>query len=564
MPENHIDRIASGLNEGPPHIGAESEGIATNIQTLEVVHQIAGQQPTQAIKQWIAAQAATHGQDQQNPSEAITPDVPETTVETNPPPLKSPRSAAAAQRLLAVIIDQALQNLTAGEVQLLHGAAWRAPNLTTADASRHVPFWKQIYYESQIERHGDKIGAAAGDHLNLSLPWLAMNGTDEEDISKKMIEMTARMRLIAGALSTAISAASPLYYYANGGQTNPTYSTALTPWESARLGHVWPNRTIMDVSGLYDSDIRFRETLEGYRENGILKTGRDLWIPVRAQSETNYQGQTFAQICEENGIDLEEEGGRQRARNLFMASLEHGPNGQDNPYKDDPVWKAIEAARQAMLLANINAPRNRVEVRILETPPAFEGMTSYKYIKAVHTFLELLFIYLSTNPDCVRNLAYTEGNLTAAKANEQKVLLGGMDARVRWIPDMTTTTPREILQNLLLEMDELIQGLEQNGILRNEDLATIRELAQGALLPPAERIRREVKAWYSKLKLDNRHNPRMLPDDEYAKSLLVRNRNAMPLELAEIEEELSSLPQSDQLYIQHLLNIAKQQPAQTA
>jgi len=355
-----------------------------------------------------------------------------------------------------------------------------------------------------------------------------------------------------------------VYYYANGGKTNPTYTTALTPWESARLGHVWPNRTIMDVSGLYDSDIKFRETLEGYRQNGILKTGRDLWIPVRAQSEANYQGKTFAQVCAENEINLEEEGGRQRARTLFMASLEHGPNEHKNPYKDDPVWKAIEASRQAMLLANINAPRNRVEVRILETPPAFDGMTPYKYIKAVHTFLELLFIYLSTNPDCVRNLAYTEGNLTVAKANEQKVLLGGMDARVRWIPNMTTTTPREILHNLLIEMNGLIEGLEQNGILRNEDLKVIRDLADGALLPPAERIRREVKAWYCKLKLDNRHNPRMLPDDDYARSLLARNRSAMNSELAEIEGELSSLPQKDQPYIRYLLNIAKQKPAQAA
>ena len=117
-----------------------------------------------------------------------------------------------------------------------------------------------------------------------------------------------------------------------------------------------------------------------------------------------------------------------------------------------------------MLQKIIHAPRNRVELRTLETPPAFENQTPYEYIKAIHTFLDLLFIYLSLNPDCTELLEYDSLNLQAAKNNERSTLMNGMDAAIHWIPDrfMKKTTPREILIYLLEEISDLSSGLERD------------------------------------------------------------------------------------------------------
>jgi len=554
MKTNVIDHVAKVINEGSPHIGSETEGIVTDTQTLEVVHTFNGLQSTEAIKRWIREQSIEVYQDgsndQKDVTEAITPDIPETTTECNPQPMRSPVSSTASQRLMAIIVDAALQNME-GDAQLLHGASWRPPNITVLDASNHVPNWKQFYYQYQIGIHGNSIASAAGDHLNLSAPWM---GTDNPlEVSRKMIEMTGRMRLIAGAISIAISAASPLYHSSNGGGKNTRHGTVLTRWGSARLGEVWPGRTIMDVAPLFENRIKFITTLEKFAQRGILLTGKDLWLPARAQAG-KYEGEpSFEDACHSASLDISNKKDRLRVQELLSASFKYGPRDDGNQYTGDPQWQEIEKWRQNMLQKIIHAPRNRVELRTLETPPAFENQTPYEYIKSVHSFLELLFIYLSLNPDCTHLLEYDSLNLQAAKNNERSTLLRGMDAHIHWVPDqfMKKTTPRELLQYLLDEVHNLSVALE-----REEDLELINQLAHGTLLCPAERIRREVGNMYN-INVKKRDHTRILPNDDYPKSLLERNRTSMKNELEQIETDVNRMPAGDKPYIMHLLNVAK-------
>ncbi len=544
--------IRRTLEQGDPHMGSETEGIVVDPKSFEVVHSLGGRQPTQAVRLWLREMGGAEGE---SAARVIVPDVPETTIEANPPPLRSPRSTAAAQRLLSILTDAALQGLGGGEEgpQLLHGAAWRPPRLTDADASQHVGPFKRLYYQFQIGAHGDKVGAAAGDHLNLSAPWLGQPGKSE--MSRKMIEMTGRMRLIAGALSIGLTACSPLYF---GIDREPRYHTAITPWESARLGHVWPGRTIMDVSGLNRDPISFRRTLGRFADTGTLLTGRDVWLIARAQAGAIPQhGPTFEEVCAEIGIDLATKGGFAEARQLLFACFSGGLEG-GGPVQESR-YSRLEEWRQVQLGQVIRAPRNRVEIRTLETPPAFAPdspggsyQTPYEYLKAMHAFLEVLFIYLCENPPFVEDLEYGELELQAAKSNEQAVLHRGLDARVLMISDeMHHMSARDYLRWLLEQMSPLSEGLG-----RSEDLALVHRIARGEELPPAARIRQEVAQRYG-IAADLRHNTRLLPDDEYPRRLLARTRAAMANELDAIEADIATVPALDQPYLNGLLGLVR-------
>ena len=548
MKASRIDSIRQIIEEGPAYIGAETEGLVTDQRSLQIVHRLGGQQPTQAIKAHLAGSPEIN--------DSVTPDVPETTVEANPPPLHSGRSTAAAQRLMAILIDGALQSINAqhgSQCQLLHGAAWRPPHTTTRDASIAAPPFKRSYYRFQINRHLDKVGAAAGDHLNLSAPWFT--GLNDAEVSRKIIEMTARMRLIAGGLSIALTASSPLYFGAGIAHPDPVYGTSITPWESARLGHVWPGRTIMDVSGMYRNPVTFRRTMRRFASDGTLLSGRDVWLIARAQPGPLEPGPSFEDTCDDLGIDLSSPDGEEEASRLLHACFEYGPKNPENPLRSDPRWQRMEAWRQDMLDRIIRAPRNRVEVRTLETPPAFAAdspggdyRTPYGWLRGVHTFLELLFIYLAETPDFVEDLEYGELELQAAKRNEQSILNGGIDARVRWIPNMHLIPARVQLHRLLERIDPLARALD-----RRQALEPIWQVARGEIEPPAERIRQEAAAWYG-IDTKNRHNSRLLPDDSYPRELLRRSQAAMADELSQIQADIPCLPAADQPFLRSLLD----------
>ena len=167
--------------------------------------------------------------------------------------------------------------------------------------------------------------------------------------------------------------------------------------------------------------------------------------------------------------------------------------------------------------------------------------------------LEVLFVWLAENPAQVDELEYGELELQAAKSNEQAVLYGGLNAQIRWIPSgMHAMTAREALLRVLADTAVVAEALG-----RTEDLELVRRAAVGEVAPPAERIRRELGAWYG-IDTESRHNARLLPDDSYPRELLGRTREAMDLELAEIAADVPRMPALDRPNIAALLTSVRQ------
>ncbi len=204
----------------------------------------------------------------------------------------------------------------------------------------------------------------------------------------------------------------------------------------------------------------------------------------------------------------------------------------------------------------IVAPRNRVEMRVGETPPAFENQTPYEYIKALHTFQTLLFIYLSGNPEWIQRLTYNSRELQAAKHNEYTILNQGLDGKTYWPNSRRETTGRAMLKAILNESE--FKNLA-NILGMNEDLEIIRRIAEKSDKPPAERMREEIAKEY---KIDARQSgiDRFLhgeDPDRYPKDILARTRAAMARELKQIESELSSVPSADQPFLTTLVTTIK-------
>lgn len=541
---NDLDRILEAT-QTTPYLGAESEGGVVDPRTFETHHEINGEQPTQAVKTWLLENITAAKARGIEPY--VTPDVPETITEVNPPPLRSPRSTAAAQRLFTILVDsvhQMLEQQTGQQIQLIHGAALRPPNITSADASDHVDPFKQLYYKFQIENHGDKVGAATGDHYNLSAPWKTFES--DEDETDFYVRLAGTMRLMAAAITMGIATSSPLYYAnQNGGA-----GTILTSTNSNRLSRIWPGRTIMDIPGLFSNRAKFTSELEEFLTNRLLLTGRDIWLPTRPQAAPFYGGKSFQEVCIEAGINLNEPQNRDRALQILVESFTQKGKKGDKPNQ-------IKDWRVQMVRDFIHAPRNRVEMRVAETPPAFEDQTPYETIKAVHAFLEIVFIFLSRKPEKLQHLTYSPTELQAAKHNEYTVLNQGLDAKIYSPHNFRETTGRELLANIMAEPEfqELVKLLD-----RSEDLILIQRIARGdpLTLPPAERMRKEIAEEYG---IDARQSgiDRFLHDnngndpDRYPKAILARTRAAMGKELKQIESDIPAVPTADQEFLNTLL-----------
>ncbi len=551
METRRLDTIAREIEAGEPRLGAETECIVVDGETFEVQHGLNGQQPVAACKKRIKAALRESRALRDEPDRVlsyIVPDVTALTIEANPPPLAHPRSTAAAQRLMAIMIDRAIQTLSKQNGRLLHtlhGAALRPSKVTPADISQDAPFDRAAYYQYQIGRNGDKVADAMGDHYNLSAPWLK-NHISERDYSGKMVEMAGLMRLLGSPLDMGLTACSPFYYAANGSSDKPREGTVLTPYESARLFLVWRGRTDMDVSTLWSSLGDFEDTMSGWARDGTLSSSRAIWLPVRAQAAP-VQTKSFGDLhlAESDAI-----------RDRLLASFTYGPESPENPFQGDALWQRIEQWRQEHLMALIHAPKNRVEVRVGETPFAFNEtdsqarLTPYTYIKALHTFYELLFIWLSERPRFINGLKYDEQNLSRCKQNEEAVLMRGLDANIRWMPGRSELSARQALKIVLSELKELAHAFG-----RLEDFALLEAIANNQTMTPVERVRSEVHEHYRLP--SQRTASRFLPNDSYPQMLLERTRQGMDLEIEEIEKDLGGLPPQDQSYIRYLLDLVK-------
>lgn len=531
----------------PAYLGNETEGMACDTTTLEFIHKIGEKDPVQAIKQWLTKNA---GDDAGLIVPEICPDVTTVTVEANPGPSHSPKASAADIRLASIMLDAACQGLSNEHninLQLLNGAALRPPNVTRSDVSIDAPTEKQAYYGRQVERYGDAIAEAAGDHRNISPAWI--EGLNPQILDRILFRLTAMKRLIATAPKMALGA-SPLHYASNGGNADAVFGTALTSFTSTRLGSIWPGRTAMDVSGMWASPESYRKTMHRFAQDGTLLFGRDVWLLNRAQPGKIAGGKSFQEACIELGLDLKKPNDIERAKSLILTSFDHGPQGIGNPLQEDPEWKSIEAWRQDLLKRIINVERSHEEDRSGECPPAFNEYTPYEFNKMMDTFNELLSILLTEEPDFTRDLSYDENTLQLAKQNEINVLKGDLDTQITWIPTRKSASVRQVLKKLVDEITPLAQALG-----RNEDLELMRRIIEGDVLPPAALIRKEVAEHYGMNLL--RQTYRTLPDDSYPQKMMARTRTLMEHELTQITSDITSMHTADQPHIRRRVELAR-------
>lgn len=549
MESRRIDYIVRAVQEAQPRLGPETEQTVVD-DDLALVHRIDGQLPTNAVVSFLRTR---FGDEANRVLEVITPDVTALTIEGNPLPLSSPRSTAAVQRLVSIIIDQAVRLMGEKEgrnLHTLHGAAWRPSNVTEDDISSDIPFQKATYYGFQAERNGDKVADAMGDHFNMSLPWKRDNMSTRE-YTAEMVEMAGMFRLIGSPLSIGLGVSSPLYYSSH----SDDHASVLTPYDSARLYLVWRGRTDMDVSSLWANIDSNEATMRAWAKDGTLSSSRAIWLPVRAQP-INGQSCSFVDFVSHGlRMNIGNPYVMAKLRDCLRASYKYGPNSQENPFKGDPLWKQIEEWRQKDLEAVISAPKNRVENRVGETPFLFPSvsdadvMTPYRYLKAFHTFQELLFIWLSESPDIMDGVSYTEQNLVRTRMNEEAVLLGGLGARIRWLPSNSEMPGTNALRIVLNELSDLASALD-----RKEDLKVIWDIVSGIIRTPALRLREEVSSRYGFS--EDRTASRFLPDNNFQIELLERSRSGMRKEIDEIKTDLPTLPSQDQATITYFLNIA--------
>lgn len=549
METNRIDYIVRALEDSTPRLGPETEQTVAD-GGLNVVHEIDGQLPTNAVVNFLNKR---FGAEAMRIVEVITPDVTALTIEGNPLPLSHPRSTAAVQRLISIIIDQAVRLMGDDEgrnLHTLHGAAWRPSEVRDTDISPDVAFQKRAYYAYQAGRNGDRVADAMGDHFNMSLPWKRDHMSTRE-YTAEMVEMAGLFRMVGSPLSIGLGVCSPLYYSSHEGG----HASVLTPYDSARLHLVWRGRTDMDVSSLWANIDSNQATMRGWARDGTLSSSRAIWLPVRAQP-ANGKSQSFESFVKDDlGLDINDPAIARNLRTCLQASYKYGPYSHENPLKDDPIWQQVEAWRQRDLEAVISAPKNRVENRVGESPFLFgpgrdsDLMTPYTYLKAFQTFQELLFIWLSESPTIMDGVRYNEQNLVRTRMNEEAVLTGGLGARIRWLPSNTEMSGTKALGIVLGELDELASALGRTG-----DLRIIREIAEGRMTTPAVRLREEVAERYG-ISAD-RTASRFLPDNEFQGELLDRTRAGMKIEIQEIERDLPSLPAADREVISHFLQFA--------
>ncbi len=537
--------IIKNATEGKSYMGTELEfGVCDAANNFNPVRSVKfndkDYQPSDALKAFLLSLK------EDEISGGIAREVSKNMVEINHKPSENPRAVAAKERLTAIIANYFYEQLGKADGRklcMVYGAPWRPPQIGIHDVPDDAPAFQRSYYAFQIGQNGDSLGAT-GVHFNISSPWVT--GSDD-DRSDKMIRDAGRFRLVGGAIASALTASSPLSYLSTG-RNGDSYTSALTQFNSARIGQFWAGRTIMDSSGLYSGLDGFRTTMRSFAENGILYSGRDLWLPVRPQPDFK-EDIKFDEFCSENGVDVTTQEGFEKASALLISLF----NKEHDPYSpNEKLRSRMEKWRQELLEKLIMAPRHRVEIRTPESPYSFEDTTSYEYIKSVYAFLELLFMYISTEPEELSSLGYRELELNAAKHNEQRLNRGNLDTNIYYVPSMHLAPAREILIHLLDEIRPIA------GVMgRTEDIQLIRDIAEGVAFTPAERVRREVAAKYDFILDKTYDGSHTLPDTEYQLELIDRSKASMTKEIAQIEADLPSFPDNDRPVIQRLISLAK-------
>jgi succinyl-diaminopimelate desuccinylase len=326
---------------------------------------------------------------------------------------------------------------------------------------------RRRYLNHCVELYGERL-ATAGIHTNHSFPEALLSWdffhlplserrgrTIENHRTEAVIRATRLLRPYC-PLFIAISAASPLTWEEVDGVPRPV----LTGVDSQRL-LVFPNPSTLDVPGLYAShDDYLRISYELVRRG--VRFGANNWTPVRARSDVDPVRRNILATSEQL---------RELYRRGIYGSGEHG--------------SLAEAERELIienLCARVDLPMNRVEVRTDEGGDSFELSVAKILLK------ELLMLRFYADAEIGADYAYDDDDIDIARRDELAAARDGLDAGVRRPFGRDTVVLRELLAEVLRELDPLAEGLDVR-----RQLEPLRAMAGGEPNPACE-IRRWIEA----------------------------------------------------------------------
>ncbi|MEE4272391.1 MAG: M20/M25/M40 family metallo-hydrolase [Thermoanaerobaculales bacterium] len=386
---------------------------------------------------------------------------------TTGPHFSAVATAAEGRLLEAVLLN------TLSEIELSHGEGFSAlhgviPTSFQVNADCVPGGWnlaRRRYLEHCVELFGARL-ATAGIHTNHSFPEALLSWdyfhlplserrrqTLEAYRNHALIRATRLLRPYC-PLFIAVSAASPLTWEIVDGEPR----TVLTDCDSQRL-LAFPNPAELDVGGLYTSHDDYLRISYDLVRRGV-RFGANNWTPVRARSDVEPVRRNIHATSDQL---------RELYRRGIYASGEHG--SLEEAERDLIVEK---------LCARVDLPMTRVEVR------TDEGGDSFELSVAKILFKELLMLRIYADDDFGAGYRYGDPDIATVRADEVGAAVAGLDADVTRPFGADHLSVRELLGEVLDELDPLAEGLGCRG-----HLEPLREMAGGGPNPAGE-----LRSWF--------------------------------------------------------------------
>jgi len=377
-------------------------------------------------------------------------------------------TAAEGRLLEAVLLN------TLAELELTHGDRFtplhgNIPRPIEVSADCIPGGWnlaRRRYLERCVELFGARL-ATAGIHTNhsfpeallswdfLHLPLAERRGRSLEDYRNQAVIRATRLLRPYCPVFIAVSAASPFGWE----RVNGDARTVMTDVDSQRL-HAFPNPEELDVAGLYASHRDYLRISYDLVRRGV-RFGANNWTPVRARSDVDPVRRNILATSDQL---------RELYRRGIYASGEHG--GLEQAERDLIVEN---------LCARVDLPMNRVEVRTDEGGDSFDLSVAKVLLK------ELLMLRIYGEPELGAGYAYDAADVANARRDELAAARDGLDAVVARPFGGGTASVRELLGELLGELEPLADGLGCS-----EWLEPFREMAGGGPNPASA-----LRAWLS-------------------------------------------------------------------
>jgi succinyl-diaminopimelate desuccinylase len=375
-------------------------------------------------------------------------------------PCFSARSTAAQGRLLEGVLFDVLAEISqmyGSSFVALHGNVPTRIDVTADDIPRGWNLARQRYLRRCVELFGSCL-ATAGIHTNHSFPEALLSwdffhlplgereGRTLVDYRNDAVIRATRLLRPLCPVFIAVSAASPFAWE----EVDGSPQSVLTDTDAQRL-LAFPNPENLDVADLYASHADYLKISYGLVRSGA-RFGANNWTPVRARSDVDPVRRNIMATSEQL---------RELYRRGIYPTGEHGS-----------LEKAERALVVENLCARVDLPMERVEVR------TDEGGDDIELSVAKIVFKELLMLRHYAEPEYGAAYGYDADDVARARRNEELAAKHGLHAKIDDPTGGSLITVRELLGNLLAEVDGLAEAL---GV--SDDLEPLREMAGGGTNP---------------------------------------------------------------------------------